>query len=222
MPDPRGDLGGSRPASAGGYGRPNHHGDLPAGGGGSSRRNPVATDDPARLRPSPHGLPGTHLDRLGHLHEVLQGRGDLAGPSRVHPDALLQRPRVQPEPGGDGGPSDDDRSSRDPGRGRLLPGEQEGHRGGRRDPRVQLRRHGPCRRTGDLDLPGYRPRGGGHVEGGGRARLSGRRERPAGVVGRWTAPADAVVVLVQPDGGAGFADAGNRGERQGVPGGCRG
>src|SRR5438874_820920 len=82
---------------------------LPPGRRGGPRRDRPAADDPPRLRPAPHGLPRADLDRLGHVLPLLQGRWDIARPSRVQANALLQRPWIEPEPRGDGGTPGDDR-----------------------------------------------------------------------------------------------------------------
>src|SRR5439155_18579869 len=134
------------------------------------------------------------------------------GPSRVHPNALLQRPRVESEPGGDGRPAHDDRPSRRAGRGGLRPGQQEGHRRRGGNSRVPVRRDGPRGRVGDLHLPVPRSGRRGHGQGRRRARISRRRECPHGVVGGWAAQAHALVVVLLPNGRPGHPQPGDRGE----------
>src|SRR5439155_948701 len=146
-----------------------------------------------RLRPAPHGLPRPDLDRLGHVLPLLQGRWDIARPSRVQANALLQRPWIEPEPRGDGGTPGDDRPPERPGCGGVLSGVEEGDRGGGGDPRILLRWHGPRRRARDFDLPRHRSRRRGHGQGRGRTELPGRRQRSPRMVGRRTPAVHAVV-----------------------------
>ena len=120
LPDPGRDARGSRAASADRHRPSDHVRDLPAGGrGGRGRRRPPA-GDPARLLAAPHGLPGRDHDRLGHVHALPRRRGQLARAPRVSPDALPERPRVEPEPRGDGGAARRRRAPGGAGRGCVL------------------------------------------------------------------------------------------------------
>src|SRR5205823_4012618 len=155
---------------------------------------------------------------VGHVLPLLQGRWDVARPSRVQAHALLQRPWIEPEPRGDGGPPGDDRPPERPGCGGVLSGVQEGDRSGGGDPRIVLRWHGPRRRARDFDLPRHRSRRRGDGQGRRRTELPGRRQRQPRMVGRRTPAVHAVVVVVQPNRRAGLPHTGDRGEGQAVPG----
>jgi hypothetical protein len=219
-PGAGGDPRGPRPAPAGRHRPQDRDRDLRAGGRRRGRPRGPAAAGPARLRPAPHGLPRADHDCLGHLHPLLRRRRPLAGPPRLPADAVPERPRLQPGPGGGGRPAGDGRAARRAGGGRLLPHQPRDRRRHRAAPRLHQGRHGPRLRAGDLDLPGDRPRRGRHGHGGRRARLPRGRARLARLVGR-VAEADAVVVGVQPQRRAGRRQQGDRGQGPGAAGGGR-
>jgi creatinine amidohydrolase len=68
----------------------------------------------------PHGYDPHHMDFPGAIT-----RRPLARPPWVPADAVPERPRLQPEPGRDGGPAGDGRAARGAGGGRVLPGDPE-------------------------------------------------------------------------------------------------
>src|SRR5581483_9446154 len=213
LPDPRRDARGPRAAPADRHRPADHRGDLPAHGRDRTRRRAAPPADPARVLAAPHGLPRHDHDRLGHVHALLHGRRPLARAPRLPAAAVPERPRLEPELRGGGGAA---RRRRVPGgarRGGVLPLRPPLARADRGAARLRPRRDGARLRARDVDLPRDRPVRRGHVQGGRRTGVSGRRAREDGLGGR--APeADAVVVGVLADGRAGRRHEGDGREGQ--------
>ena len=180
----------------------------------SARRDRAPAAHRARLLAAPHGLPGDGLDRLGHLLPLLHRRRPVAGAPRLRARAHGQRSRLEPEPGGDRGPAGHGRGAVVARRRLLLPGlgaQRARDRGGQG---LRPGRDGPRLRARDLAVPAPAPGGGGHVQGGGRARLSRDGARLDGLVRR-ALEAHAVVVLLLRVGRPGRREQGNRREGRG-------